>query len=100
MYVEVLDQQEGRYRCEFGEFSAFPDEQAEAVPVVAAFSHWALGAQRFRRRTVEDAMFVDVEHQGQVWTYELEQAWTTVPGERCGVLFELALSFDVGVLPD
>ena len=100
MYVEVLDQEAGRYRCEFGEFSVFPDEQAETVPVVAAFSHWAVASQRFRRRIVEDVMFVDLEHQGRVWTYELEQAWTTVAGDSGGLLFQLALSFDVGVLPD
>jgi len=100
VHVDILDRSEGRYSCELGEFTSFPAILGEdqAPPRIAAFSRW--GDAPGRRRSVDGRDFVDVDHQGRTWTYELEPAWTTTGTPSGGGFFQTPEMFDIGIMPD
>lgn len=102
MIIEIVDRTAGRYRCEYGEFSCFPETLGDGPPPrIAAFNHWAMrGDPRFAHRCADDVDVVDVTHQGSVWTYKLDVASIAVPATNVPGVYEIQQMFSVGVLAD
>lgn len=90
----------GRYRCRYGEFRDLPQPLPLApLPPVAGLSWWHYEARHITRRRVGGNEYVDIEHQGQLWTYRCLPAHTRQSFSD-GQLGRAPAAFDVAIRPD
>lgn len=98
MVEHLNDEAPFLFRCSKGDFDYFPEDLPadEVPPKLAAFSGFTLHlSDRFTERKVGDRRFVDVEHGGTTWTYELAHAYRH-GNSSSGGMYQWPEFFDVG----
>lgn len=90
----------GRYQCRYGEFRDLPQPlPAGSPPPMAALSWRHYEARHITLRRLDGKNYVDIEHEGRIWTYRCVPAHTrqTFADGKPG---RTPAGFDVAVLPD
>lgn len=90
----------GRYGCRYGEFHDLPQPlPAGPPPAVAALSWWHYESGHITCRRVDGSEYVDIEHEGRIWTYRCLPAHTR-QSFTDGNLARTPAAFDVAILTD